>query len=385
MDLSTKYHPEVLKISKQVLESGNKADIQSLFAVKEDTRKEEIHYKFELFAQIFYNSYFTSDIETFHDSFIDNMIDSYFGRTRYVNLGFRGCGKTSFTKLFVVYMILNDRTQYRKYMKILTRNIGNAKQMVTDVYNMILEVKSVYGDPFVKEGNKKREETMGSFTTTDGRKLLSGTVGMTQRGHLQGAFRPDWIVFDDVEDRESISSLSTTEGTIFRIDEAIAGLSADGSWMVLGNYISEEGVIQWFLNKPDVVIDKIAIMDEEGNPTWPERYDAEKIEKLKGDSEDFYGEYLCLKPDTLIHTPASLKPIDSIKVGDKVISHTGEERSVLKVFENESNDMLDITVNRVTTTITKNHPVLTTAGWLPAGELATDDLVLVIPRGKLKT
>ena len=45
--------------------------------------------------------------------------------------------------------------------------------------------------------------------------------------------------------------------------------------MVLGNYISEEGVIQWFLNKPNMVVDKVTILDEEGNPTWPQRYDAE--------------------------------------------------------------------------------------------------------------
>jgi hypothetical protein len=39
---------------------------------------------------------------------------------------------------------------------------------------------------------------MGAFTTTDQRKLLAGTVGITQRGHLQDAYRPDWLVLDDV-------------------------------------------------------------------------------------------------------------------------------------------------------------------------------------------
>jgi hypothetical protein len=63
--------------------------------------------------------------------------------------------------------------------------------------------------------------------------------------------------------------------------------------MCLGNYISEEGVIQWFLNKPNIVADKIKIVDDDGVPTWPERYDKEKIEKIKNDSDDFYGEYLC--------------------------------------------------------------------------------------------
>lgn len=297
MDLTKKYHPELLKMAKSVLESGTKAEKRFLFAVLPESTDKEIHFKFEFWAQIFFPEYFTSNLAPFHDDFMDHMIDSYFGRSRYVNLGFRGCAKTSFTKLFIAFMLLNDTTHHRRYIKVLTRNLGNAKQIVTDVYNMLIAVKGLYGDPFLKEkNNKKREETMGSFTTTESygsKKLLAGTIGITQRGHLQGAFRPDWLVFDDVEDRESISSLAMTEATIFRIDEAITGLSADGSWMVNGNYISEEGVIQWFLNKPGVVVDKIAIMDEEGNPSWPDRYPLEKIELLKKDTEDFYGEYMC--------------------------------------------------------------------------------------------
>jgi len=297
MDLTEKYDPELLEMARDVIENGSNADRQFLFAIQEKTTKEEFHFKFEIFGQIFYPEYFTSPMAPFHDDFIDNMIASYSGDIRYVNLGFRGCAKTSYTKLFVAFVLLNDRTHKRKYIKVLTRNLGNAKQMVTDIYNMMIEVKGVYGDPFLKEkSNKKREETMGSFTTTatyGSRKLLAGTIGITQRGHLQGAFRPDWLVFDDVEDRESISSLPLTEGTIMRIDEAIAGLSSDGSWMMNGNYISEEGVVQWFLNKGGVVVDKIPIMDEVGEPTWPERYDKERIELLKLDAEDFYGEYMC--------------------------------------------------------------------------------------------
>lgn len=200
---------------------------------------------------------------------------------------------TTYSKLFLTFVLLNDTEHYRKYIKVLTRNFGNAKQMVTDVYNMMVEVRDLYGDVMYKEKDIKREETMGSFTTVDGVKLLAGTIGMTQRGHIQDAYRPDFLVFDDVEDRESIQSLATTEATIWRIDEAIQGLSANGAYMCNGNYISEEGVVQWFLNKPRIIADKIAIADENGEPTWPARYDKEKIAKIKDDADDFYGEYMC--------------------------------------------------------------------------------------------
>lgn len=63
--------------------------------------------------------------------------------------------------------------------------------------------------------------------------------------------------------------------------------------MVLGNYISEEGVIQWFHNKQDIVIDKVPIVDADGKPTWPARYNLEWIEKKKKDADDWFGEYMC--------------------------------------------------------------------------------------------
>lgn len=284
---------EAIRKAEEILGTGDPDKIINFFAFNKDTKRHVLIFKFKLFAFKLYPRYFQSKPAEFHDDIIDHMISAYYGEIKYTNLGFRGCAKTTYTKLFLAYVILNDMDATRKYIKVLTRNIGNAKQLVTDVYNLLVEVKDLYGDVFQKEGDKKREETMGSFTTTDDRKVLAGTVGMTQRGHLQDAYRPDFLLFDDVEDRESIQSLAQTESTIWRIDEAISGLSADGSYMVNGNYISEEGVIQWFLNKPDMTVDKIAIVDEEGEPTWPARYDKAKVESIKNDADDFYGEYMC--------------------------------------------------------------------------------------------
>jgi len=278
---------------EEIIATNDDQQIRNFFSFDHETPDFMFLFKFKTWAFKMYPRYFQSKPADFHDQIIYHMWLAYYGKHKYLNLGFRGCAKTTYTKLFLAYIILNDRDGTRKYIKVLTRNLGNAKQLVTDVYNLIVEAQPLYGDIFQKEGDKKREETMGSFTTTDDRKLLAGTVGMTQRGHLQDAYRPDFLVFDDVEDRESIQSLATTEATIWRIDEAISGLSADGSYMCNGNYISDEGVIQWFLNKPDMTTDKIAILDEDQNPTWPERYPLDKIESIKSDADDFYGEYMC--------------------------------------------------------------------------------------------
>lgn len=283
---------EALDHAEKIWNTGTPEDKLAFFAFEYSEPRGLIAFKFLYWIHKLYPRYLQSAPASFHEGFIHNMLAAYYGEGNYINLGFRGCAKTTFAKLFIAFALLNDMEHRRRYIKVLARNLGNSKQMVTDIYNLIVEVKGLYGNLFPKQKETKGEETMLVFTTVDGVKLLAGTVGMTQRGHVQDAYRPDFLVFDDVEDRESINSLAQTEQTIWRIDEAIQGLSADGAYMVLGNYISEEGVIQWFLNKPNMIVDKIAILDENGQPTWPDRYPLEKIEKIKGDSDDFYGEYM---------------------------------------------------------------------------------------------
>lgn len=78
-------------------------------------------------------------------------------------------------------------------------------------------------------------------------------------------------------------------------------------------------MIQWFFNKPHVVIDKIPIMHADGTPTWPERYTKEKIELIKAESEDFYGEYMAdpSRADTAFFDRARVDAdLDTVKQPD---------------------------------------------------------------------
>lgn len=278
------------KIIEGIIFDGTPEEKRYLFGFNKESSEKEILKQFQLFSRSQFIRYFKGESPAFHDEMVLNMIRSYRGEN-YINLAFRGSAKTTLAKLFLVFVLLNDEDHSNRYIKVLSRDLKNPKQIVTDVYNMCLEVRYIYGDVFEKEGDKKREETMMSFTMKSGVKLSSGTLGQAQRGHAQDAYRPDWIWFDDAEDRESVSSQVITEGIISKADEAITGLSKGGSWMVTGNYISEYGVIQWFLNKENAIKQITPIMID-NKPTWG-IYSLEEIERIKKDAEDFYGEYMC--------------------------------------------------------------------------------------------
>lgn len=275
---------------KDIILKGKSQEKIALFSFNKTNSNEKIYKKFQLFVKSNFIRFFKGEDAPFHQEMVMNFIRSYRGEN-YINLAFRGSSKTSLAKLFLVFLILNDTDKTRKYIKVLSRDIKNSKQIVTDVFNMCLDVQYIYGDVFEKEGERKREERMDSFTMKNGVKLTAGSVGQAQRGHIQDAYRPDWLWFEDIEDRESISSQVITEGIIARCDEAITGLDKDGSWFVTGNYISENGVIQWFLEKKGVIVQIVPILIN-SLPSW-NIYSVLEIERIKQNAEDFYGEYMC--------------------------------------------------------------------------------------------
>ena len=283
---------ESRQLLKNIAINGTPAEKQQLFGFNKDTPDEKVLKKFKYFARSCYPHYFSHSSAIFHDEMVLNYIKSYRGQTNGIEIAFRGAAKTSYLKLFVTYVILNDTDHTRRYLKVLSRDLKNAVQFTTDVYNNVVTVRGIYGDVFESDKDIKREERQDSFTTKDKVKLTAGTVGQTQRGHLQDGYRPDWILFEDIEDRESISSIAITEGIIRRCDEAITGLSFDGNYQVNANYISDAGVVQWFLDKPGINSHIVPIVNYLNEPAWA-RYTSEKIEQERSKTDDWAGEYLC--------------------------------------------------------------------------------------------
>lgn len=283
-----------LELIKRIVLTGTIGEKLELFGFDFQTPRKRIAVKFEAFARGCYPRYFKEDSAPFHADFVADMIASYFGENR-LNAAFRGSAKTSLKKLFDVFVLLNDRAGFRKYIKVLARDGKNSRQIVTDVFNLMFEVRHIYGNVFEKEGDIKREETMSGFTMKNGRKYTAGTVGQTQRGHVQDAYRPDWIWFEDTEDRESIRSMVITQGIIERCAEAIDGLSIDGSYYVTCNYISDQGVVQWFMNKSSVktrITPLLANDKDNSSATW-RIFTPQKVTLIRKDADDFFGEYQC--------------------------------------------------------------------------------------------
>ncbi len=174
------------ELIKNILINGTPAEKQEVFGFSIEESNEKILLKYKLFARSCFPRYFQNTDAPFHDVMITNYIKSYKGECNGIEIAFRGAAKTTLKKLFDVFYLLNDKESHRKYIKVLTKDGKNSKQIVTDVYNLLVEVKDIYGNVFETNKDIKREETMSSFTLASGVKYSAGTVGQTED------FKEEW-------------------------------------------------------------------------------------------------------------------------------------------------------------------------------------------------
>lgn len=85
----------------------------------------------------------------------------------------------------------------------------------------------------------------------------------------------------------------------------------------------------------------------------------------------------CFPPGELILTNKGYIPIEEVRVGMEVVSHTGTPRPVVAFVGNGIKEVYQVTLqNGLVLRTTGNHPFLTQAGWVAAANLRPGDMVL---------
>lgn len=317
-----------VEAAKKILATGSMAQKRYLFSFDRSTPPELVLKKYKLWSRYFFPKFFQSKRAPFHDDMDLRRIRLYlgYGEDAFLNIAFRGSAKTTGAKVFRAFAIANDTEHSRRYMRILSKDLGNAKQSVTDIYNMLnsRRVKALYPEIFQKT-DAKREETMASFITATGIKVSADSIGVEQRGALQEEARPDFDWYDDFETRLSLMSAAITHKIWANMEEARTGLAKGGVSEYTCNYISERGNVHKLVQK---ISNKLIVPIVEGKkPTWDARYTLEDIAAIKAKAEDYEGEYLC--------KPAAGKDIyfDRETVDRQVATPPIDEIAGLKIFK----------------------------------------------------
>jgi hypothetical protein len=110
---------EAIDHAEKIWNTGTPEEKIAFFAFESSEPRRAIAFKFMYWIHKLYPRYFQSAPADFHEGFIQNMLTAYYGEGNYINLGFRGCAKTTYAKLFIAYALLNDMEHRRRYIKVL--------------------------------------------------------------------------------------------------------------------------------------------------------------------------------------------------------------------------------------------------------------------------
>lgn len=320
---------------------------------------------FGLFAIYYFKEYFTYSLAPYHFDFIKDCHDLVSGEIKEVVwIGYRESAKTTFAKLFIIWLIANDK---KKYINVDSFDKENAERILFDIaFEMVnnKRLQADFGVLFSKEKsiNEIKQNRINNFVCENGVRVEAHSTQESVRGRIHLNQRPDFLILDDIETNKTKTSEAYTKQVKDHITEAMAGMSPDGSILYLGNYITEYGNIQWLMDRAKqdgaIRVRNIPVILN-GKPAWEAKY------CLTDEEADLTGkvsiESKRRQLGSLVFSYEMMnKPIDEMEAEFKreyaqpITEHEVSQKETLcyitidsAVSEKEKADFTGVTINRV--------------------------------------
>jgi hypothetical protein len=240
--------------------------------------------EFSLFMCYYGMDYIKYPFAPFHYEFfqdIRDLMDDVYDEVAWI--AFRESAKTSFAKMFVLWLICFKK---RTYINVDSFDKENAERVLFDIVHELQSNQLIlrdFGELFnaKRDQNEATQKRINNFVTTHGVRVEAHSTQESVRGRLHGHQRPDFLLLDDFETNKTKDSKAYTEQVMKHIDEFKAGLDSSACILYLGNYITEYGSVNSLMERskidPRILIRNVPVI-KDGVPTWPAKYSIEKEE-----------------------------------------------------------------------------------------------------------
>lgn len=243
---------------------------------------------FSLFMVYYFLNYLKFPFAPFHYEWFEDLQDLSEAKINELALiAFRESAKTSFAKIFLIWLICYRK---KKYINVDSFDKENSERVLFDIVLTFQDNHRLIGDfgQLFNTARNKDQATVkrvNNFVTNNGVRVEAHSTQESIRGRVHGDQRPDFILFDDIETTKTKESKAYTKQVADHLEEALTGIASDSySVLYLGNYISDFGNIASMEKRaksnPLFRFRKVAILDSEGKVTWPGKYcltDAEAV------------------------------------------------------------------------------------------------------------
>lgn len=252
----------------------------------------------------------------------------------------RGSSKTTLMGLGIpLYKILYNENRFLVYISETATAAALQMDAVKNEIESNNAIRYMFGN-IVPERQSQLRWTADFFQTTTGVTVTCRGRGGQIRGLNVRGRRPDLVIFDDIEDEESVKTtdqrLKTREWLYKAVLPCLDQMNPDASVIGLGTVLHRESLLMTLASDPDWNSMIFGALDRDGDALWPLYMDKEKFEKTKRSYarnmmlSAFYMEYMSqvrsdedakFKPEFFIVDPYILQSIEaSSQVIDPAIS-----------------------------------------------------------------
>ena len=214
----------------------------------------------------------------------------------------RGFSKTTLIGIAVIlYQILYRE---KKFIIYISETASHAEMQIANVKSELVGnelIRAVWGN-LQPDRYAPEKWTASFFETTSGVTVACRGRGGQVRGLNHKGQRPDEILFDDVEDKESVRTddrrVNTREWFYGDVIPALPAMDPDATIVGLGTLLHPEALLMTLSNDPEWTFMRFSALDNEGTPLWPDNMTVKDIENKKksfalaGQLHTFYMEYM---------------------------------------------------------------------------------------------
>lgn len=194
----------------------------------------------------------------------------------------RGAAKTTLVNANNLREVAKGETSFMVYLSETATHAEEQLQNVKGQISANLKFISIFGEKQPKRSDPERW-AQNFIQTTDGTVISAKGRGGQVRGKNVAGKRPDLIIFDDIEDTESVKTEEQREKTLnwlkSDVENALPQIGADrGRLIGMGTILGVDALLPTLAKSPEWLTIRFGAIDPDGEMLWDHYMSREKYD-----------------------------------------------------------------------------------------------------------
>lgn len=260
--------------SKKIFESTTLDPLETEETKQARIKKAKRDYRF--FVKTYFPHYASSDCADFQVSSA-NIVKKQ-KNVRLIRKWARGHAKSVNTVVLETMWLMIQEDKTFHFMLLINKNLDGATTLLGDL-QAEFEQNQLYLNDFGQKMSYGNWQD-GAFATTCNRFFKALGRGQSPRGLRYKQYRPDRIIFDDLDDDELSRNPARLKKVVDWVIEAVIGAMDMGRGDVIfaGNMISKNSVISEMSKNKRYIVHQVNALDKNGKPSWWQKNSLEDIQ-----------------------------------------------------------------------------------------------------------